>query len=72
MTKRPTPFKEGDLVIVRKEYRKKKHHPIRVNEVNYTRGITYAEFDSRNTINPYYFILATEEEIKIHKIKNMF
>jgi hypothetical protein len=72
MKKHPTPFKVGDWIIIMKEYRKKSRKPVKVVSIDNEQVLIALWGEGEGSINPFYFELATEKEIKIHKIKNMF
>lgn len=67
------PFKVGDWVMSKKEYRTKESHPLEIVKMDYDKGKAYVRFDNwAHPIMTECFDFATDAEIKIQKIKNMF
>jgi hypothetical protein len=62
----------GDFIIVKKKYRKKGHYPLLVIAASDEQEIIVKWERGESSVNAFLYELATEEEIKIHKIKNMF
>jgi hypothetical protein len=68
----PLSFNAGDWVIIKKELRRKSHYPLKIVSISNQHVLIDLWGNGESSINPFYYELATEEEIKIHKIKNMF
>jgi hypothetical protein len=61
----------GEFVIVKKEYRTKRHYPLKVIATRDEQELIVKWKNGKSLINTLYFELATEEEIKMHKIKSI-
>ena len=65
-------FKVGDFVIVKKKYRIKNHYPLLVIATIGEQELLVKWKNGKSLINTLYYELATEKEIKMHKIKSVF